>query len=545
MKLQNLTVIFLIIIIPIILLQSAYISNGIKTINYQTIYDTGLVTATHDAVHAYELNTLNDEYSSSAQTKREILNASIKMFERSLCKTCNIPEFNLSAIENYIPAIVFGLYDGFYIYAPSVIPEYKIETIGDGPTAFQKSVPTGEYETKHNLKSYIYYSEQIGSDKNITIRYTLDNYVIITGPFGASNEYITKSGYLINPSTWSSVDVTNDADAKKYIDKATAFSNWFSGIVTSKGLPSYLSISATNDPEDPDSPFTQHKRDIIKTKIESTLNSVITAYANRTYGNKFKMPKISPENWEKVYSDVSVITFFQGKNIGLTEYNGYCVLNSNGTSEYVNPGLLYFTNNKTGYYHDIRCPEILKGTSPKVTGYNISRFQGRIFSSINEINKMINYYNDPSLYTIEYYWYYMESGKEVRYLHDSIEPVDDADKVNYLYTRVFVRDKSTNRYLTSMYTFPESTEVQGYQRFVKSDNSLTDSLLGTDDTYVPLACYFCINASITTTLNNNSKEYSKIYDYVTDGSTNSEVKKIYWTALARERENRPKLTAEQ
>ena len=68
MKLQNLTVIFIIIIIPVILLVSLYISTGLKTIKYQSLYDTGLLTATHDAIYAFELNTTNDAYSDNSET---------------------------------------------------------------------------------------------------------------------------------------------------------------------------------------------------------------------------------------------------------------------------------------------------------------------------------------------------------------------------------------------------------------------------------------------------------------------------------------------
>ena len=123
MKLQNLTVIFIIIIIPVILLLSLYISTGIKTIKYQSLYDDGLLTATHDAIYAFELNTTNIVYSNNAETKRNILKSSVKMFEKSLCNTCNISAYNIDEIERYIPAIVFGMYDGFYMYAPSYNPE--------------------------------------------------------------------------------------------------------------------------------------------------------------------------------------------------------------------------------------------------------------------------------------------------------------------------------------------------------------------------------------------------------------------------------------
>mgnify|MGYP003308007776 CR=1 FL=1 len=74
----------------------------------------------------------------------------------------------LNEIEEYIPAIVFGMYDGFYMYAPSK------ELVGDN-----------KYEYKHNLKNYVYYSETL--DDGTVIRYSLDNYVVVTGLFEDEN----------------------------------------------------------------------------------------------------------------------------------------------------------------------------------------------------------------------------------------------------------------------------------------------------------------------------------------------------------------------
>ena len=328
MKLQNLTVIFIIIIIPVILLVSLYISTGLKTIKYQSLYDTGLLTATHDAICAFELNTAKNEYSDNAETKRNILKSSVKMFEKSLANTCNIPSYNTDEIEEYIPAIVFGMHDGFYMYAPS----YNSQN--------------GKYE--HNLKNYVYYSETL--DDGTVIIYSLDNYVTVSGDFGI------KEGYLIDlygsePDGTKYKGITinkDDTDAIKYYKEAYYFTNWFLNTAKiqnkKKNLRNcdYLNIDSSNNPEDETSSFTQHKREIIRNKIESVLNSSITAYSKRTWGHTYKMPKLSEEDWQKIYSNISMITFFQGKNIGLTKYNGYCVLNSTNSNEYVNSNLMYF-----------------------------------------------------------------------------------------------------------------------------------------------------------------------------------------------------------
>lgn len=175
MKLQNLTIIFIIIILPIVLVLSAYIGYEVKTINKQNMYNTGVNTAVHDAVFAYEMNSKNDDYSDNAENKRSNIKASVKTFENSLSNACNLGLYNNDAIEEYIPALVFGMYDGFYMYAPS-------ET---------------KNGYKHNLRNFVYYSEEIScSNYDLIIRYTLDNYVAVSGTIDGT--YITKAGYLIN-----------------------------------------------------------------------------------------------------------------------------------------------------------------------------------------------------------------------------------------------------------------------------------------------------------------------------------------------------------
>ena len=175
MKLQGLTIIFIIIILPITLVLSSYIGYEIRTINRQNMYNTGVIQATHDAIFAYEINTRNDQYSNNAEKKRSNIKASVKTFENSLSNACKLGLYNNDAIEEYIPAMVFGMYDGFYMYAPS---------------------ETTNKVYKHNLRNYVYYSENIKSDDvDIVINYTLDNYIAVSGMVNGT--YVTKAGYLL------------------------------------------------------------------------------------------------------------------------------------------------------------------------------------------------------------------------------------------------------------------------------------------------------------------------------------------------------------
>lgn len=90
MKLQNMTIIFIIIIIPVTLILSAYIGTQIKTANLQQQYDTKLMDATHDAIVAFQLNTMNNQYSNNADSIRRDIKAAINTFSTSLTTNLGI-----------------------------------------------------------------------------------------------------------------------------------------------------------------------------------------------------------------------------------------------------------------------------------------------------------------------------------------------------------------------------------------------------------------------------------------------------------------------
>lgn len=248
MKLQDLVFIFLIIIIPIILIFSYYLNLQADTIKIQIDYDRKLVEATKEAVQAFEINTTEwgSEYNTLANVKRRELLASINTFISGLSNKLGIGRTAKENILNYIPAIVYTLYDGYYIYSPTYVPKtitdneglqifYYPQAVDEGmkfstsgtqsikgvtyagkPIYQAKSGSEGTYEYndentiktitftytldrnnaikeyKHVLKTFAPYTKAI---ENYTINYTLDNYVRIFGKNGESVE--TKEGYII------------------------------------------------------------------------------------------------------------------------------------------------------------------------------------------------------------------------------------------------------------------------------------------------------------------------------------------------------------
>ena len=219
MKIQSLAVIFVLIILPISIVLSEYVQVQIDTLNVQTAYDSQLLSATYDAVVAFQKNTVNSWSSDLSSSKIRDIEASANVFLNSVANNFKMSGNSKDAIKEYIPAIVYTLYDGYYIYSPFF---NKIEDSG---------IANGTYkdgEKTYGLKPYIYYSREYthGSD-NFVITYSLDNYITIQGKI--RNKYVNDSGYLIDIT-----DLPSNYDGSMYkgveindgnIDKVTQYVN--------------------------------------------------------------------------------------------------------------------------------------------------------------------------------------------------------------------------------------------------------------------------------------------------------------------------------
>ncbi len=202
MKLQYLAVIFVIIILPISMVMSSYIQNQIDTITLQTLYKTKLDNSTYDALKAFQINSVNNKYSSISNSKIRDIEASINMFYNSM-KTSMVS--SKEDVQTFIPAILFTLYDGYYIYS-SYDNIVQVEKAED--ETIEKITTESIKNYQYGLRPYIYYSCKYNlNGKTIIVNYTLDNEITIYGDFG--NGYETKSGYLIDPEKVTDINENN------------------------------------------------------------------------------------------------------------------------------------------------------------------------------------------------------------------------------------------------------------------------------------------------------------------------------------------------
>lgn len=189
MKMIHVIAIVLLIIVPMALILTAYSNSQLKTIQYQVAYDTKLRNSTYDAIKAFQLNMSNSSTSNFANSKIRDLEASANVFYTSLSNNFTANGYTKETIKNYVPALVYTLYDGYYIYSP-------YENTLDGIDLNNNS----EYspgDLVYGLKPYIYYSCRYkpNNDSDFVITYSLDSYITIQGML--DGETINESGYLL------------------------------------------------------------------------------------------------------------------------------------------------------------------------------------------------------------------------------------------------------------------------------------------------------------------------------------------------------------
>jgi len=372
MKLQGLGIIFALIVLPIILVLSYYIELQIDTIEMQNDYDGFLLDATHNAMSSFEINTANEDLSSVSDSLRTIIDASSNIFINTLTTSLGMSNASKSYVEPYLPALLYTLYDGYYINAPTKVPNVLTDTdgnavsVGDigvsvvagtgykyqnvhitqeeqdncinctghitydvysGYDSLQQSnlyikladclkeedygqllylkkgetdiytanINEAEFEVKNVLKTYMPYSARYQhtngtTTKDVTVIYTLDNYVTLQGSI--NDIYYTKSGYLLprakvledgkwvvdtsktvgNRVTCVEFDASsiplknyNQDSAKKYIESGNAVTiNINDGV--NGGVNDYISITSSGT-----------KMEDLQTELDTLNNRLNTA----------------------------------------------------------------------------------------------------------------------------------------------------------------------------------------------------------------------------------------------------------------------------
>lgn len=241
MKIQNLAIIFIVIMLPISMVLTSYVQNQVETLHNQISYDNKLNRATYDALKAFQLNTINNDTSDLTNSKLRDIEASANTFFNSISSNFNMAGYNQDVLKNYVPALVYTMYDGYYIYSPytNTLDDNKINNIlQDNGTTIKKSDkeileenPDATYKDGDKIygtKPYIHYSCRYvkGASIDVIITYSLDSYITIQGK--VDNQNVFKHGYLLDevyadePSkiaTYRGITINSNDETKEYIDE--------------------------------------------------------------------------------------------------------------------------------------------------------------------------------------------------------------------------------------------------------------------------------------------------------------------------------------
>ena len=563
MRLQHVAVMFVIIFIPIILVTSYFISLQVNTVKLEASYTEKLLNATYDAMTAFELNTANEDLSSVSDSLRSIIEASNNIFFNTLCTNLGVSNASKSFVQPYIPAVLYTLYDGYYIYSPTNIPEICVDDFGRtirtsdyGVTLkttingigiyefdktkivyseFNPAEPAedelqttsrlkyeeiGEeysqilyknkdgitystelhtwtdanakystyYKRDYILKSYIPYSANYsdGSNIDVTINYTLDNFMTIEGNIGEI--YYTKSGYFIDEDLveeiivdgtpiahggkdkitgeWTTpgyseeildeyiynpenhkviVELSNgitisnrdgvinvsvtaedgtSSSRNEYWDDAQSaveyyvdsyiFSGWvyeklggiqagnlknnqYSVFDIQKNIQKNIDSEQTklydemfykfsgdttlpfsidgNNPEDSESAFCTHKRNVIKNSITYNLVLSMIVYTEESKTIEYSMPVFDETEWDRILNNVSITTFMEGMRCGLKYYNNYAIVTSTNNEIMVTDNEIYYVprayKNESGNYILNSIEQIQEDDSNSQTAHRI------------------------------------------------------------------------------------------------------------------------------------------------------------------------------
>lgn len=195
MKVAPIIAIALLIIVPMSVILISYSNNQLKTLQYQVSYDTKLRNSTYDAVKAFQLNMSNSMTSDLANSKMRDIEASINVFYTSLTSNFSASGYSKETLKNYIPAIVYTLYDGYYIYSAYDNTLTNVDIISGIQYSAGETYEGGE--RIYGLKPYIYYSCRYkpNNDSDFVITYSLDSYITIQGTLDGNP--INTSGYLL------------------------------------------------------------------------------------------------------------------------------------------------------------------------------------------------------------------------------------------------------------------------------------------------------------------------------------------------------------
>jgi len=200
----------------------------------QTAYTGKLRDATREAIQAYEINSVIWEttFSREAGARRRHVTATVNAFLDGLARRMEVSGMSRRAMETFVPAVAFVGYDGVFIYTPTFVPnQERINDIShrirnlppdidmNERVEYIEGVPTTipgindlleDREFRHVLRPMMRYSARYTrGGLDVTVNYTLDNFVSVYGRLTSTAPWFSKEGYLIDKTVSQNISQGN------------------------------------------------------------------------------------------------------------------------------------------------------------------------------------------------------------------------------------------------------------------------------------------------------------------------------------------------
>ena len=524
MKIQNLAVMFIVIILPISMVLTAYVQNQVQTLNLQIDYDDKLTNATYDALKAFQLNTANSSTSDLANSKLRDIEASVNTFFNSVASHFNMAGYNQEVLKDYVPALVYTMYDGYYIYSPYTNTLSNDET---GSEYYADSTYK-DGETVSGLKPYIYYScrYKTSSGIDVIITYTLDNYITIRGKVpGYGTGTVNESGYLINACSG------NGTDTAKYreIDIGT------------ETLKEEVMVDGDTQPKE----YTYTQVNGVKYYKDETTNTWFSVLN----GERIEQAEYEETNNSavKYYSDAAEFKTFM-QDTGLINLKSSDAVDEEGNR---------FTDNKFGDYNIFTYDDNGVAIEEPNSNFNQHRLAVIRYSIEKNLSIAIANYNNYSGASANFQMPTLQEDEWEKIINNVsiISFMQGLSIGGKVYNGYSIVTNTKNKEVVSEDSIYIVTSDGQYHRVTDSDLIGNDNIVmgafnmdferksiftnATNYYYYPRRLTGCYNSIVR--YSTEISDFTNIYDYLTQDTTGAtaadkeKLAKAYFTALGRER----------
>ena len=367
--------------------------------------------------------------------------------------------------------------------------------------------------------------------------YELEEQDIVTSVFEEVDEQMF-SGYnevdAIQEGLLYDFSSTKDNDNDRNDQESMRTRLFYKTTVTDFSATNYELEAKKSNPENSESNFSSHKRHVIRNSITYNLCLAMTAYNEKYVGMTFDMPILQEEEWDKILSNVSIVTFMQGLNCGHKMYNNYALVSSNNNEISVTPSEIFYTqytnsltDDSIETVHRINCTHL--GEADFYTSLRSKEIKyDKVFNTIEDVynydHKVYTCYDcivNPNYIGINGNKNGVDNLKDSIYPETAVAGYDYRQKLKAYY--VAIGKERHNLYKPTEFSETTAFEIINF-------TTLAGYNVGTNDSSTPISGK-TLNLSLPTASKYNINKISKI-ELTLDGTClDNNIHNIYTTSV--------------